>query len=256
MASILLRRIPVPLLKSEIILLARRNWHVEFKIGVNDHWPERKFGNLRPGRAVGMRQNLSPGNRVISGIMAFHARFGGGKGLVKHTLSASTGSISLSAKALWGGSWGLLCVLALAAPILLSHARATAGSIVYLCFSGFCHQIPERSFFLSGYPMAVCCRCFGIYLGLVLGSPGYSPSVRRTPIGRRIFVFIAGFPLLLDALLPLAGLWQSTAASRFVTGLLLGYLISSLAARGVTEWLREFRRPLAIGALHRKGDPT
>src|SRR5699024_9330561 len=36
-------------------------------------------------------------------------------------------------------------------------------------FHGLCHQIPERSFWINGQPMAVCSRCFGIYAGFLAG---------------------------------------------------------------------------------------
>jgi hypothetical protein len=58
----------------------------------------------------------------------------------------------------------------------------------------------------------------------------------------------ASIPLLLDALLPCAGLWTNTYLCRFFTGLLFGSLISSLLVRGVAEFLNEalWRRLLAI----------
>jgi len=31
-----------------------------------------------------------------------------------------------------------------------------------------CHQQPDRSFWLLGYPVALCCRCLGFYCGVVI----------------------------------------------------------------------------------------
>ena len=28
-----------------------------------------------------------------------------------------------------------------------------------------CHQAPDRSFWILGYPAALCCRCLGVYIG-------------------------------------------------------------------------------------------
>jgi len=39
---------------------------------------------------------------------------------------------------------------------------------VYLTGSGICHQLPERSFHLSGHQMPVCARCAGIYFGAAI----------------------------------------------------------------------------------------
>ncbi len=46
--------------------------------------------------------------------------------------------------------------------------RTTAG-LIRLFFAPICHQIPERSFQLSGHSLAVCARCTGLYAGMVVG---------------------------------------------------------------------------------------
>ncbi len=33
-----------------------------------------------------------------------------------------------------------------------------------------CHQQPDRSFWLLGYPIALCCRCLGFYLGVAIST--------------------------------------------------------------------------------------
>lgn len=129
----------------------------------------------------------------------------------------------------------------LAAPFLSARGCEPAATLLYFFFSPVCHQIPERSFHLSGHAWAVCHRCAGIYFGFLLAAVLGNPFIRRSPEDRRRWVLAAGIPLLLDALLPCTGLWNSTALSRFPTGMLFGYGTSSLLVLGVAEWLREIR---------------
>jgi uncharacterized membrane protein len=144
-----------------------------------------------------------------------------------------------SARRLLAVTWGFLCAMILAAPILSSHSCCATASVLYLSFSFICHQIPERSFIISGHSLAVCHRCFGIYLGLFLGSLIKNRIIHRSQQARRLCVLIAIIPMLLDALLPFIGLWSSTGISRFFTGLLFGSLISYLLVCGVAEFLNE-----------------
>lgn len=92
-------------------------------------------------------------------------------------------------------------------------------------FGWVCHQIPERSFWISGQPMAVCSRCFGIYTGFTLG------WIALPLIGRfNTFAKIFGKPMLIGMVLlslmdvtgNMLGLWQNTLVSRLVLGWLLG----------------------------------
>jgi uncharacterized membrane protein len=127
----------------------------------------------------------------------------------------------------------------LAAPILAAHSCRKAASVFYVSFACVCHQIPERSFALSGHSLAVCHRCFGIYLGLFLGSLIENRFIHQSLRLRRLYVLSASIPMLLDALVPYSGLWCSTSISRFCTGLLFGSMISCLLVHGVAELLNE-----------------
>jgi uncharacterized membrane protein len=138
--------------------------------------------------------------------------------------------------------WSGLCAIQITAPILAAHSHNAVSALIYLLFSSACHQIPERSFMLAGYPLAVCHRCFGIYLGLCLGSLLKIDTIHRSPSLRKFFVLAATAPLFLDFLLSCFGLWTNTAASRFSTGLLFGLMLSSLLVRGVAELLDESSR--------------
>ncbi len=169
-------------------------------------------------------------------------------------MDSSAAANSKRARTTLAGAWGVVCALILAAPILASHSCRAAASVIYLYFSFICHQIPERSFALSGYTLAVCHRCTGIYLGLFLGSLVENHFIHRSPRGRRFWVLAASAPLFLDVLLPYTGLWTSTCLSRFFSGLLIGNVISSLLVRGAAEFLSEAPwRRLAVGDSHLKG---
>lgn len=134
---------------------------------------------------------------------------------------------------------GAVCALAAAAPLLASHSLDGSASILYLLFSPFCHQIPERCFALWGCPLAVCHRCSGIYAGLLLGTLLARSWALAGPRMRRCTALCAVLPMLFDFFAPYAGLWTSTASTRFSTGLLFGILVTTLIARGLSELAQE-----------------
>jgi uncharacterized membrane protein len=91
-------------------------------------------------------------------------------------------------------------------------------------FYGICHQIPERSFFVNGEPMAVNSRCFGVFSGLLgawvlIPVFGKKQGNRKWPIW--LLVFAIGIQII-DYSGNLLQLWDNTNESRFILGLLLG----------------------------------
>jgi uncharacterized membrane protein len=123
------------------------------------------------------------------------------------------------------------------------------GAVVRQGFASVCHQLPGRSPHIGGGPVALCDRCTGIYLGLVLGVAG-------TGWGQRGWTVLGGYSryVLLGALVPLAidwvgpflQLWENGPLSRAFTGLLFG----GVAASYVTD--RLLRRRTRAG---RTGGP-
>lgn len=96
-------------------------------------------------------------------------------------------------------------------------------------FRWVCHQIPERSFWISGQPMAVCSRCFGIYTGFILGWIGmalisrfktFTKAFRKPLLVGMVFISLA------DVAGNMLGLWQNTLISRLVLGWLLGFSVA------------------------------
>jgi len=159
------------------------------------------------------------------------------------------------ARFLLAATWGALCVMIVAAPILSSHSYTKASAFFYVSFSFFCHQIQERSFSLCGHALAVCHRCSGIYLGFFLGSFVDAGFLLRFLRSRRISVLAATIPMLFDIVFSQTGFWPGAGMIRFLTGLLFGILISPLLVRGLTELLSESpRRVIAVCNSHqRKG---
>lgn len=92
-------------------------------------------------------------------------------------------------------------------------------------FFNFCHQIPERSFWINGQPMAVCSRCIGIYSGFAAGwilLPLWSVkkiggwSMKKVALG---FVLINFFDIVGNML----GFWENTLVSRSALGYTIGF---------------------------------
>ena len=123
----------------------------------------------------------------------------------------------------------------------------------YQSFSIICHQIPERSWQIAGFPLAVCSRCTSIYAGGLAGLLLY-PMVHYVGhfgrVGKSIGAIawsrrglaLAMVPMLADVAFDLLGIRQNTFLSRAMTGGLAGvalalYLTPTILAAGA-EWRR------------------
>ncbi|MDQ3666106.1 MAG: DUF2085 domain-containing protein [Acidobacteriota bacterium] len=127
--------------------------------------------------------------------------------------------------------WSLVVVGALlflgllvAAPLARANGLLWFSFAVYEAFSHVCHQASERSFYLSGYPLAVCARCTGLYVGFGSAVAFYpvTTSLKRTHAPERKWLFIAAAPLAIDFALSFLGIWENSHVSRLLTGALLG----------------------------------
>jgi uncharacterized membrane protein len=103
------------------------------------------------------------------------------------------------------------------------HGHFPEGAwVLYRFFSGICHQIPERSFYLAGAVLPVCARCLGLYSGFLLGAVtvrmrlGWQSLLLQQP--RWILLF--WIPLAVDLLS------SNTHWSRFLTGGIAAYPVS------------------------------
>lgn len=127
-----------------------------------------------------------------------------------------------------------LSSLILVAPLTAESHLATT---IYRAFAAFCHQLPERSYFIDGHKLAVCSRCTGLYFGFALTLLLY-PLLRPLKTidwPPRAWLILAGVPMAIDFSLTFFGIWENTHSSRLLTGLLLGSVTVFYVMPGVAE---------------------
>ena len=121
--------------------------------------------------------------------------------------------------------------LVLLTPYAVQHLSIVA-SASYFFFHQVCHQLPERSFWWNGYPISVCHRCLGLYMGFWLGLiiwpqlKALSHSLTMRP--RLMLIFFV--PLLVDVV---AG---NNSWSRFATGLVAAFPVAFFVGMAVQQW--------------------
>jgi len=95
-------------------------------------------------------------------------------------------------------------------------------------FLNFCHQVPDRSFWINGQPMAVCSRCLGIYAGFGLSWIAL-PLWSWWKIGERFPVKKIALAAVLinffDIIGNILGFWENTLVSRLALGWLIGWTV-------------------------------
>ncbi len=101
----------------------------------------------------------------------------------------------------------------------------------------FCHQMPERSWFVYDTQLPLCVRCTAITLGVLLAA---AYILTRRPIPRTEVCLLGAAPLGLDIVLQALEAYEGSNGLRAVTGLSFGFFsltgsLSFLAARGGTS---------------------
>ena len=137
-------------------------------------------------------------------------------------------------------SWGF-AVLAGAVVLVLAVLPPFVGpGFRYALMQGFdlaCHQIPDRSFQIGGIPFALCHRCTGVVVGLVIGSLAVG-FFRRSDghFGRRLrlILLLSILPMFVDWGIDMLGIWTSTPLLRVATGLVFGVVAGYTFARALS----------------------
>lgn len=136
----------------------------------------------------------------------------------------------------------LWCVLFILAPYLAHFGFKTHSGIIYIFFSKICHQQADRSFFIYGKQLAVCSRCTAIYLGFFVGTLlQMALSMTKKHLHpSRILLLLAMIPISADLSLTFFGIWENTFFTRFITGTILGSIVSFYIVPGLENIFMEF----------------
>lgn len=108
------------------------------------------------------------------------------------------------------------------APVLASAGYERAARPIYAINGLFCHQMDERSFHVFGEKMACCERCAAIYGALLLAALVYAAIRARIAKPRLTDLALLALPIAVDGGAQALGLWDSTTATRVLTGSLFG----------------------------------
>ncbi|MEQ8168611.1 MAG: DUF2085 domain-containing protein [Candidatus Eremiobacterota bacterium] len=126
------------------------------------------------------------------------------------------------------GMFFFITVASVMAPYFASHNNRIMSDILYGGMRPLCHQKPERCIFLWGHQMAICERCFAIYIFLI-GSGIFlyifRKSFRKYHWKLAILLLV---PVALDGLTQLTGLRESNIYLRLFTGSLSGIAFALL----------------------------
>ena len=130
-----------------------------------------------------------------------------------------------------------LVSLILVAPIAAADGHNGLAFAIYRAFGAFCHQKPERSYFIDGHKFAVCARCTGIYFGFAFTLLLYPlvRSLRSTVTPPRSLLILSVLPLAIDFSLTFFGIWENTHTSRLLTGALLGSVAVFYVMPGIVD---------------------
>jgi uncharacterized membrane protein len=131
----------------------------------------------------------------------------------------------------------LIVSLIVIAPLAAAGGHSEIAEGIYRGFGIFCHQRPDRSYFLEGHKLAVCSRCTGLYGGFAITLLIYPlvRSLRSGAIPPRKVLFFAALPLLVDFSLTFLGIWENTHTSRLLTGTLLGSVVVFFVMPGIAD---------------------
>jgi uncharacterized membrane protein len=139
-------------------------------------------------------------------------------------------------------------LLIFAAPIAAATGHGFIALTIYRGFKPLCHQIAERSFQLDNFPLAVCARCLGLYVGFAGGALLYPfvRSLRSAETPARLWLILAALPTGVDFALGFFGIWANTHLSRLVTATLLGGTLIFYVLPGLIDLIRIMREYLSV----------
>ena len=113
----------------------------------------------------------------------------------------------------------------IAAPVLAKYKFFILADKLYTTLALSCHQQPLRSFWILGYPMAICARCTGIYAGVLIS------AFNRILLKTKINLYIAVLLLVIGSLEIALEKYTSFTGNNFyrlISGLMIGWSLIGL----------------------------
>ena len=110
----------------------------------------------------------------------------------------------------------------LLASALVAWGHAGLARPIYSFNGLFCHQRDDHSFALLGEKMPCCERCAAIYGSIALAGLLFAFANGHVRAPRISEVALLSLPLVVDGGAQLIGLWESTTATRVMTGAIFG----------------------------------
>ncbi len=161
-------------------------------------------------------------------------------------LTILTYAVILFAVAIWCG--GIIL-----APLCsgADGGAALAGRALYQFYHPICHQLPDRTIFLGGHPMATCVRCSSIYFAFLAGTllfPLFG-SLAKPSLPPRWVLLIAAAPMLVDATWIGPWFYHVTLLTRALSGAVFGCVLPFVILPAALEASRE----LFLNVHHLKG---
>ena len=111
----------------------------------------------------------------------------------------------------------------LMAPVLAHYKFYDLSATLTSLYVYSCHQQPDRSFWILGYPMALCCRCLGFYIGVFIA--GFVDIFDKLKINLKTFIILLLISVIDIVINYGLGERHNTGnITRFVVGLIMGLL--------------------------------
>lgn len=129
--------------------------------------------------------------------------------------------------ALWliAGALGIYFSGGMLPPLFHLLGLDSLADMFLTAYGTTCHQLSERTFFLSGTRFGLCARCLGFYGGLLLGA--VFVAIRRPTAGPKpLLVLIFAAVTLIDVLFELTPESNVGNWLRLLIGLPTGFLLA------------------------------
>ncbi|MEJ2542885.1 MAG: DUF2085 domain-containing protein [Calditrichaceae bacterium] len=122
---------------------------------------------------------------------------------------------------------GLWVLALVTAPLLVQSGNLFLnyfGTAIYFLADPVCHQLPDRSIFINDLPMAVCARCFAIYLGgfFIFALAWIRQSTIQWP---KWIYYVAAILFVIEILTEHLNLYHNIFEIRLISGFFLGILL-------------------------------